>query len=685
MKFWKIVFCVLGLVVLRESGAAQVHAQWIASTDSLSASAITVDRSGNVYVAGGMFRGTSGYNITLVKYDTAGVPQWMSEFNGIGDDADVATAIALDTSGNIFVTGYSFRGPAALNFEMVTIKFTPAGDSLWVRRFNGTGAQDDRAFALAVDTAGNAYVGGYLNNISLGNVYGQDYITIKYAPDGTQQWAAQLDLFEACVNALAVDPAGNVYITGAGTDGTPANTGITAKYGPGGGLLWSKGTPAQIATGLVLDDSDNVYVTGYGQGVTGFYDFVTMKYDSAGTEQWTSRYTGPVDEDDKARGIVVDKNHNVYVTGEASVMPGSYVRDYATVKYGIDGDSLWAKLYDGAGSIDKPVDIAIDSAGSVYVTGSSVGSFLEGSSNDYATIKYGANGDSLWARRYNPANLEDQAVAVEVDLRGNVYVTGVIQTSFTSGGSGTIKYSQAVVPAAWSTEVPAGGAGSTTLFGGTGLTFIGDVTVPDSVTVFYYLESPDPGEFPSGIVGIGDYFWRVFNDGTIFTNGYMRLSTEDLVGVTVGGCGACLVWLKRDNAGDAWENIGGSLDGTLDSGTLTSTTPFGSFSEFAIGSTDSTTLDVEEGTGPYAFELAQNYPNPFNPVTSLQYALPENAHVRLNVFNVLGEVVATLVDGEQEAGRRVVQWDAAHLPSGVYFSRLTAGPLMQTGKMVLMR
>lgn len=153
MKFWKVVFCVLGFVVLRENVSAQVHRQWVAETDSLSVSAIAVDRGGNVYVGGGMFRGTSGYNIALVKYDTAGVLQWMSEYNGIGDDADFTSAIALDTGGNIFVTGYSFRGPTALNFEMVTIKFTPAGDSLWVRRFNGTGAQDDRAFALAVDTA----------------------------------------------------------------------------------------------------------------------------------------------------------------------------------------------------------------------------------------------------------------------------------------------------------------------------------------------------------------------------------------------------------------------------------------------------------------------------------------------------------------------------------------------------
>jgi len=448
MKISKIVFLIIGFCFLNSESFTQVQQDWLTRTDSVSAENIAVDKIGNVYVAGAIFRGTSGFNISLVKYDAAGNQQWISEYNGIGDDLDAPTAIALDTSGNIFVTGYSFRGPALLNYEIVTIKYNPGGDSLWVRRYNSAGTRDDRGFALAVDSAGNAYVGGYINNTSLGNVYGEDYITIKYSPDGTQLWAAQFDLVWGSVTTLAVNPNGNVCVTGVGFEsGSTSSEYITIKYNSNGDSIWvnrydGPGTESDVATAIAIDDSGYVYITGESVGSNGYYDYVTIKYNDAGAEQWVRRYNGPVNEDDKAIGIVVDKNQNVYVTGEASVVSGSFVKDFATIKYNKDGDSVWVKLYNGPGnSLDIPVDIAIDSIGNIYITGGSIGTGFSGYP-DYATIKYNSNGDSLWVQRYNAADLQDQPEAIAVDKSGNVYVTGNSQDSFTSSGSVTIKYLQ---------------------------------------------------------------------------------------------------------------------------------------------------------------------------------------------------------------------------------------------------
>jgi hypothetical protein len=99
-----------------------------------------------------------------------------------------------------------------------------------------------------------------------------------------------------------------------------------------------------------------------------------------------------------------------------------------------------------------------------------------------------------------------------------------------------------------------------------------------------------------------------------------------------------------------------------------------------------------DGDGPAAraglpdrYALEQNYPNPFNPRTVIRYQLPEKSTVMIRMFNLLGEVVATLVDGEQEAGYRSVAWDAAAYSSGVYFCRLEAGMFAETRKLVLMR
>jgi lysophospholipase L1-like esterase len=98
-----------------------------------------------------------------------------------------------------------------------------------------------------------------------------------------------------------------------------------------------------------------------------------------------------------------------------------------------------------------------------------------------------------------------------------------------------------------------------------------------------------------------------------------------------------------------------------------------------------TGVDEEPGGMPSAYSLGQNYPNPFNPSTSIHYAMPERAYVRLQVFDVLGRVVATLVEDWEEPGYRSAVWDASSLPGGVYFCRLTAGTFTETRKMLLMR
>jgi hypothetical protein len=88
---------------------------------------------------------------------------------------------------------------------------------------------------------------------------------------------------------------------------------------------------------------------------------------------------------------------------------------------------------------------------------------------------------------------------------------------------------------------------------------------------------------------------------------------------------------------------------------------------------------------PTEYGLDQNYPNPFNPSTEIRYQLPENNHVKLQVYDILGNVVETLLDNEIEAGYHSIQWNAGRFASGVYFYRIVSGSFVSTKKLMLMK
>ncbi|HCV42474.1 MAG TPA: hypothetical protein DGH68_03250 [Bacteroidetes bacterium] len=88
---------------------------------------------------------------------------------------------------------------------------------------------------------------------------------------------------------------------------------------------------------------------------------------------------------------------------------------------------------------------------------------------------------------------------------------------------------------------------------------------------------------------------------------------------------------------------------------------------------------------PKEFALEQNYPNPFNPITTIKYDLPVDSRVSLVVFNILGQEVVMLANGEQKAGYRSVEWNASNVASGVYFYRLEACNFTSVKKLLLLR
>jgi PKD repeat protein len=111
----------------------------------------------------------------------------------------------------------------------------------------------------------------------------------------------------------------------------------------------------------------------------------------------------------------------------------------------------------------------------------------------------------------------------------------------------------------------------------------------------------------------------------------------------------------------------------------------GGEAEFTQQVSVSSVVSIDDETKPMVFALKQNYPNPFNPSTSIQYSIAESSPVTLEVFNMLGQKVAQLVNTTQVAGNYSVQFDAAGLSSGVYLYQLRAGSYLETRKMMLIK
>jgi len=88
---------------------------------------------------------------------------------------------------------------------------------------------------------------------------------------------------------------------------------------------------------------------------------------------------------------------------------------------------------------------------------------------------------------------------------------------------------------------------------------------------------------------------------------------------------------------------------------------------------------------PEKFVLNQNYPNPFNPSTTISYSIATHTHIRLKLFNPLGQLITTLVDQDKHPGTYTTTWDASNRPSGLYFYRISVGEFVRTKKAILLR
>jgi hypothetical protein len=366
---------------------------------------------------------------------------WMKQYGNKYDD--IARKIAVDTTGNVYITGSNVGdldgNIGKGNEDIFLSKFGGNGKKYWTRT---TGTADyDTGYGLALDAAGNIYVTGGIASDSSHTT--NDIFFMKYDANGNKLWLNRAGTTDNDIGyAVAADNTGHFYVTGVTTgslDGN-ANAGgadiFLIKYDSDGNKLWTRQTGTtedDMAYGVTTDAAGNSYLTGYtigslnGNTNLGSSDIFIMKYDADGNKLWTKQ-TG-TDQIDVANYIAIDGAGNLYLTGETqgsldgNANQGDY--DICLLKYDTDGNKLWTRQL-GNDQVNVGYGVTTDTAGNVYVTGYTQGA-LEGNSNigngDIFLTKYDGSGNKLWTKQAGSAATES-AYGAASDGAGSVYLTG---------------------------------------------------------------------------------------------------------------------------------------------------------------------------------------------------------------------------------------------------------------------
>ena len=408
--------------------------QWAKSAGGLNAeygNSVCTSSTGDVYVTGSFYSATITFGTTvltnastgtgdvfLAKYDAAGNVIWANRAGGGGDD--LASAVATDAFGNVFVTGYftgttSVFGTATLTNtnagfgDMFLAKYNSSGSFLWAKSTGGT--DWDIAQALATDPNGDVYIAGGFSmsvNFGTGTVTSgglMDVFLGKYDQGGNELWAwGSGGANNYLANGVVTDAAGKIYIAGGFasaslTFGTNVllNAGVGfpdiffAKFDGTGNPIWStrEGGPDNDHAVWVSDEHfGEIYITGHYHSATfvadtsalynaGMGDVFVMKYDTAGNVKWAKSHGGM--DNDFALGLSSDASGNAYVSGmftSPSISFGSFIltnssanEDAFITKYDSAGNVIWAVSTGGAGN-DYANSVCISSAGNLFATGS---------------------------------------------------------------------------------------------------------------------------------------------------------------------------------------------------------------------------------------------------------------------------------------------------------------------------
>lgn len=449
--------------------AAAAVETWTRRTSNFLSNAVTrgvqviADSHGDLIVIGIAVDDSAGSDILVLKYSGAdGSLLWQRRDDGPAHSQDIPAGVAVDRQGDVVVAGTTTDEDGYP--DIYVVKYSGSdGTTRWQQRRNGPARTWDEAAAVAVDSRGDVAVTGYSHRATYPDVY-----VAKFAADsGALIWEDYYDGPDHSWDegrALGVDGDGNFIVAGLSTDGNGYQEFYVAKHaGTDGRRLWTKryGNPEgghDSIYAVAVDAEGNVALAGSGGGrVQGFYTASLAGTD--GALRWEREYTGPENQGGVALAVAVDPQGNVVATGPLWTPTRS---DGYTVKYAAaDGSRIWDRQYEGPGKVeDRTHVVAVDGLGNVVVAGYTDRGTVAPGTDLYAAKYAAANGAVLWEQRHDGAgHAEDQLLAVAVDADGQALVTGFVAGRDSVQDCYTAKYQALDGSPVW-THVYRGGARS---------------------------------------------------------------------------------------------------------------------------------------------------------------------------------------------------------------------------------
>ena len=274
-----------------------------------------------LYVAG--FRNVTGQgnNVWLRSFGLDGSPGLDVSYNAPSNSNDVALAIALTPTGNLIVGGYETNNLAMTGRNGWIREYTPAGGEGWTATYNGPSNSTDQVNAVAVDSMGNVAVTGYQ---TVGSQ--QDIWVRYYDPAGAAVWTTTYEGVEGLNDVgigIAFDAADNVLVVGyEGGTKIPWRV-FMRKYDATGVEVWTQFWEGEtvegaFAQGVAIDGADDIVVVGQ-QRTDGFGEMFVRKYDTNGTPRWTTGIDGAPGVDDTARAVTIGPANRIWISGQINL------------------------------------------------------------------------------------------------------------------------------------------------------------------------------------------------------------------------------------------------------------------------------------------------------------------------------------------------------------------------------